>query len=133
MRSYAAARSYFSFLSFVSWCVIILGGIVALGSLAAIGQMSRSFGGSPLAGLAGLIPGIAILFAGFMGLVLVQIGRAGVDSAEYAQQNLEIAREQLNVSKQGLKRGATSVDGFGSVLNSVYLVWPTRVSDTVTH
>lgn len=115
MRSYEAARSYFSFLGFLSWCVIILGGIVAIGALIAMGQMSRSFGGSPMAGLAGIIPGIAIMFAGFMGLVLVQIGRAGVDSAEYAQQGLQISREQLEISRQRLKQGAIREQGYAAL------------------
>ena len=102
MRSYEAARAYYSFFGFLSWCVIVLGAIVALGALTALGQMSRSFGGSSAIGLAGLIPGIAIMFAGFLGLVTVQIGRAGVDTAEYTQQMLAIARDQLQVSRQGL-------------------------------
>ena len=107
MQSYQAARSYFSFLSFLSWCVIVLGGLVAIVALFAIGSMSRNFGGSPLAGLSGIVPGVAIMFAGFMGLVLVQIGRAGVDTAELSQQMLKVARDQLEVSKQGLnQRGA---------------------------
>ncbi len=115
MRSYEAARTYFSFLAFLSWCVIILGVIVAIGALTALGQMSRSFGGSPMAGLAGLIPGIAITFLGFLGLVGVQIGRAGVDSAEYAQQGLKIAREQLEISRQALKQGSILEKGYAKL------------------
>lgn len=112
LRSYEAARSYFSILGFLSWCVIVLGGIVAIGALVAVGQASRSFGGSPMAGVAGLVPGAGIMFFGFLGLVVVQIGRAGVDSAEYAQQSLKIAREQLEVSKQALQGGAAGKGGF---------------------
>jgi len=115
MRSYAAARNYFSILEFVSWCIIVLGGIVAIGAIAAIGQMSRSFGGSSMAGLAGLIPGVAVMFAGFMGLVLAQIGRAGVDSAEYGQQSLQISREQLEISKQGMRAGRETDPSFATL------------------
>lgn len=115
MRSYEAARTYFSVLGFLSWCVIILGGLVALGSLIAVGQMSRSFGGSSMAGLAGLIPGVAVMFAGFMGLVVVQIGRAGVDSAEYGQQSLKVAREQLEMSRQSLKRQQADSQSFAAL------------------
>lgn len=115
MRSYEAARTYFGVLGFLSWCVIILGGFVALGSLVAVGQMSRNFGGSSMAGLAGLIPGVAVMFAGFMGLVVVQIGRAGVDSAEYGQQSLKVAREQLEISRQGLKRQQADSQSFAAL------------------
>lgn len=115
MQSYAAARSTFSFLSFLSWCAIILGGVLALGALVAINQMSRSFGGPPMAGLAGLIPGFAMMIAGVMGLVLAQIGRAGVDSAEYAQQSLKIARDQLEISRQALKQGKRIEEGYAAV------------------
>ncbi len=115
MRSYEAARSYFSFLGFLSWCIIILGGFVAVGAIVAISEMSRSYGGSPMAGLAGLVPGVGIMFAGFMGLVVVQIGRAGVDSAEYAQQSLQIAREQLEISRQSQRSGIQGADGFAAV------------------
>lgn len=115
MRSYGAARSYFSILEFLSWCIIVLGGLVAIGSIMALGSMSRNFGGSPMAGLAGLIPGASVMFAGFMGLVLSQIGRAGVDSAEYGQQSLKIAREQLEISKQGLKQGSMLEQGYAAL------------------
>ena len=115
MRSYGAARSYFSILEFLSWCIIILGGLVAIGAIMTLGQMSRSFGGSPMAGLAGLIPGASVMFAGFMGLVLAQIGRAGVDSAEYGQQSLKIAREELEISKQALKQGAITEQGYAAL------------------
>ena len=118
MRSYEAARTYFSILGFFSWAVIVLGGLVALISIAAVGEMSRSFGGSSAAGLAGIVPGVAIAFAGFMGLVVVQIGRAGVDTAEYTQQMLKIARDQLEVSRQGLSRGQTQPQSFSSKVDA---------------
>lgn len=115
MRSYEAARSYFGFLSLLSWCVIVFGVVISFVALSAVGQMSRGFGGTSVAGLAGLIPGFAIIFLGFLGLVFVQIGRAGVDSAEYAQQNLKIAREQLEISKQVLKQGAALEQGYAAL------------------
>ena len=105
MQSYAAARTYFKVLEILAWCVIVLGGLVAIGALIAISQMSRNFGGSALSGIAGLAPGVAISFLGFVGLVVVQIGRAGVDSAEYGQLSLDVARKQLEVSKQMLNAG----------------------------
>ncbi len=115
MRSYEAARTYFSILGVVSWMVIVLGGIVALISIAAVGQMSREFGGSASAGLAGVVPGLVIAFAGFLGLVFVQIGRAGVDTAEYTQQMLKIARDQLEVSRQSLLGGASPPTTFAGL------------------
>lgn len=108
MRSYQAARTYFSILEVFAWSIIVLGAIVAFAALVALAELSRNFGGPSVAGLAGLLPGMSIIFAGIMGLVVAQIGRAGVDSAEYAQQNLKVARETLDVSKQALKQGASA-------------------------
>lgn len=115
MRSYEAARSYFNLLSFLSWCVITIGAITAILAVAALGEMSRSFGGSPVAGLAAVVPGVAIMFAGFMGLVFVQIGRAGVDSAEYAQQSLQLSREQLEISRQSLNQSLRGEQGYAAI------------------
>ncbi|WP_371229921.1 hypothetical protein [Roseovarius sp. 2305UL8-3] len=114
MRSYEAARGYFSFLTFVSWCVIVLGGIAVLGGLAAVGQMGRGFGSGPntFAIIGAVIPGAGLAFAGFMGLVFAQIGRAGVDSAEYGQQMLQIARDQLDVSRRGLNKHTDTPQSF---------------------
>jgi hypothetical protein len=112
MRSYEAARSYFSFFGFLSWCVIVIGGLLAVAALVAVGQMSRSYGGSSMAGIAGILPGVGIMFAGFLGLVVVQIGRAGVDSAEYAQQSLKISREQLEISRASQRTSTRDTEGF---------------------
>jgi len=98
MRSYEAARSLFSFLGFMAWSVIIIGVIVAF---IGMGGTSRYGGGG--AALLAAIPGISIGIAGFILLAFVQMGRATVDTAEYTQQMLKIARDQLEVSQQALK------------------------------
>ena len=100
MRSYGAARTCFSILGFLSWAVIIFGALIALVGIGTMGQMSRGYGGPSMAGLAGVLPGAIVMFLGFLGLVGVQMGRATVDTAEYTQQGLKIAREQLEISKQ---------------------------------
>jgi len=98
MRSYEAARSLFSFLGFMAWSVIIVGVIVAV---IGMGGASRYGGGG--AALIAMIPGISIGISGFILLAFVQMGRASVDTAEYTQQMLKIARDQLEVSRQALK------------------------------
>ena len=116
MRSYEAARSLFSFLGFCAWVVIIIGVIAALVGASAVGQMGGyGRGPSGLASFAGLLPGLAMSFVGFIGLALVQIGRAAVDTAEYTQQMLKIARDQLDVSKQGLNQGKAVEQGFAAL------------------
>ena len=103
MRSYEAARSLFSFLGFCAWGIIVIGALAALMGVAAVSEMS-SYGRGPsgAAVITGLLPGIGIAFLGFLGLALVQMGRAAVDTAEYTQQMLQIARDQLEVSQQAL-------------------------------
>jgi len=98
MRSYEAARTLFSFLGFIAWSVIVIGVLVAL---VGAGSVSQYAGGG--AGLLAMVPGFGIAIAGFILLAFVQMGRAGVDTAEYTQQMLKISRDQLEVSKQALR------------------------------
>lgn len=100
MRSYEAARGLFSFLAICSWIVIVVGGIIALGGMSAGSSFGRNAGA--MQAVMGAAPGVILAMLGFFGLALVQMGRASVDSAEYGQQSLQVAREQLEVSKQSL-------------------------------
>ncbi len=97
MRSYEAARTYFSIIGFVAWVVIIIGVLVAIVGASSVGRY-----GVPGAGLVAMVPGVGIGIAGFIQLAFVQMGRAQVDTAEYTQQMLKIARDQLEVSRQAL-------------------------------
>ncbi len=107
MRSYEAARSLFSFLAFCAWSVVIVGALVAL-----IGAGGGSRYGGAGAGFLAMAPGIGIGLSGLLLVAFVQMGRATVDTAEYTQQMLKIARDQLEVSKQGLKQGAMTAQSF---------------------
>jgi hypothetical protein len=98
MRSYEVARTLFSFLAFCAWSIVVVGGLVAL-----IGAGGGSRYGGAGAGLLAMVPGLSIGIAGLLLVAFVQIGRAAVDTAEYSQQMLKVARDQLDVSKQGLK------------------------------
>jgi hypothetical protein len=109
MRSYEAARSLFSFLAFVAWSVVVIGVLVAL---IGMGSVSQYAGGG--AGLLAMVPGIGIALAGFIQVAFIQMGRATVDTAEYTQQMLKIARDQLDVSKQGLKLQETRPTSFAT-------------------
>lgn len=107
MRSYGAARSLFSFLAFMAWSVVVIGVIVALVSAAGASRY-----GSGGAGLLAMVPGLGIGIAGFILVAFVQMGRAAVDTAEYTQQMLKIARDQLEVSRQALTPGNRDVASF---------------------
>lgn len=104
MRSYEAARSLFALLSFLSWAVIVMGGIAAVFGGGAAADMMR-YGEQFIGFLVGVIPGVILALMGFFGLVFAQIGRAGVDTAEYSQQSLQISRDHLEVSRQALRHG----------------------------
>lgn len=110
MRSYEAARSLFSFLGFVAWSVVVIGVLVALVSAGGVGRYA---GGG--AGLLAMVPGIGIGITGFILVAFVQMGRATVDTAEYTQQMLKVARGQLEVSKQGLSQGKALEQGFAAL------------------
>ncbi len=97
MRSYEAARSLFGFLAFLAWAVVVIGGIAAL---IAGGGVTSHYGGG--AAFLAMMPGIGLSLVGFILVAFVQMGRANVDTAEYTQQMLKIARDQLEVSRQAL-------------------------------
>lgn len=117
MRSYEAARGLFSFLGFMSWAVIIIGALLAFsgGTIGGTG-FGRNSGG--MTALLGAAPGIILAMLGFYGLALVQMGRAGVDSAEYSQQSLEVARQQLEVSREVLDQGKKTAASYASLVAS---------------
>jgi len=110
MRSYEAARTLFSFLAFCAWSVVIIGVLVAL-----IGAGGGSRYGGAGAGLLAMAPGIGIGISGLILVAFVQMGRAGVDTAEYTQQMLKIARDQLEISRQSLSGTVQQSKGFNSV------------------
>lgn len=122
MRSYEAARTYFSILGFISWCVIGVGAIVAFYAMMQMDQSSRNVGAMGLGGsppqflnVTIFVLGLWIAFSGFLGLVVAQVGRAGVDTAEYTQQGLKVARDQLEVSRQALKQGSVDEQGYAAL------------------
>lgn len=102
MRSYQAARSSFNFMEFMARAAILLGICIGFVSVVAINQPWQ-FGVSVGLAIAGLIAGILVVMMGFFLLVNAQSGRASVDSAEYAQQSLKLARDQFEISKEMLQ------------------------------
>lgn len=125
MRSYHAARALFSFLAFCAWTVVIIG--VLVGVLGA-GGGSR-YGGAGT-GLLAMAPGIGIAISGLILVAFSQMGRANVDTAEYTQQMLKVARNQLEVSKQSLKQGVAFSKSYSS-LNKETLQNPGHASKPV--
>lgn len=92
MKSYQAARSLYSFVSGCAQLVIGVGGVIAL--------LGAYYGQQNPIGFIGIGAGFVVALFGFGLLVFAQTGRTGVDSAEYAQQNLAVSREQLAISKE---------------------------------
>jgi len=110
MKSYSTARSYFDFLSFIAWLAIISGGILAF----IAGGTTAEFSASLMPIFLSTIPGISLVIVGLFGLIFSQTSRATVDSAEYAQQSLQLSREQFEISKQLLAhvKGAAGAAGY---------------------
>ncbi|WP_104017835.1 hypothetical protein [Roseovarius nitratireducens] len=107
MRSYEVARNVFSFIEFCGWALVVIGGVVGIGMAASVSE----YGGAG-ATVSSLLVGGSIAFAGLVSVAFVQAGRATVDTAEYTQQMLQIARDQLEVSRQGLKQDDTSPQSY---------------------
>lgn len=127
MRSYDGARALFSFLSFLAWSMVIVGVILAFGGSAAVSQFSRS-----TSAIFGALPGIAVSAVGLFLIALVQNSRATVDTAEYTQQMLKVARDQLDVSKQSLKQNHTAPQSYAAVNGSENNESPSKASFVVS-
>ena len=115
MQNYGTARSVFSFVEFVAWCAVIIGVIVALIAAGAAGKSGFMGSARGATAFIAAMPGMLLAFLGFIGVLLCQTGRAAVDSAEYGQQMLKIARDQLDVSKQALRQSNDMVATFAAL------------------
>lgn len=109
MRSYGAARGLFSFLAFVAWSMIVIGIIAAV---LVVGESSSRAPRMMI--VIFLISSLALSVFGLFLLAAIQNGRATVDTAEYTQQMLKIARDQLEVSNQALKQGYETAASFST-------------------
>lgn len=116
MRSYGAARSLFSIVSVMAW-IMLIGGVILFFAGGNAGASWAQWNRAPeeLGVILGVIPGTLITIIGFFSLVTAQMGRAGVDSAEYGQQMLQIARDHLDISRQTLNKGDTARQCFAAL------------------
>lgn len=110
MRSYGAARGIFTFLEIVSWGVVVIGIIVGL-IMAESASRYTSDGQRFLL----FLMGASSSLIGLLMVGAVQNWRAGVDSAEYGQQMLKVARDQLEVSRQSLKQQEADRNSFAAL------------------
>jgi hypothetical protein len=113
MRSYEAARALFSFIAFLGWLTIIAGIMALVIGAAFAGNSRMDFA------FVAVVPGILITITGFLTVAMAQIGRAGVDSAEYAQQMLQVSRDQIDLSKQMIRQGQIATEGYTRLAKSL--------------
>lgn len=119
MRSYHAARAVFSLFSTLAWIVILAGGALAVISSGLAMERASFGGGNEMVALMAAIPGAILSLLGFVMLVLSQIGRAGVDTAEYSQQMLQVSRDHMEVSRQLVRQGEKLEQGYADLANKI--------------
>jgi ABC-type xylose transport system permease subunit len=124
MRSYHAARAVFSFFSTLAWIVILLGLVIAVLGIAR-GQVLNPYNPDLPRIVAGIVGAVLATF-GLVMLVLSQMGRAGVDTAEYSQQMLQASRDHMEVSRQLVRQGEKLEQGYAAL--AAKLSTPTSVS-----
>lgn len=124
MRSYHAARAVFSFFSIIAWIVILLGLVIAVLGIAR-GQVLNPYNPDLPRIVAGVVGAILATF-GLVMLVLSQMGRAGVDTAEYSQQMLQASRDHMEVSRQLVRQGEKLEQGYAAL--AAKLSTPSSVS-----
>jgi uncharacterized membrane protein len=124
MRSYHAARAVFTLFSTLAWILILVGIVAVFGGFSAGRQINPY---NPDLGVALVaVPGALVSIFGFVMLVLAQMGRAGVDTAEYSQQMLKASRDHMEVSQQLVRQGEKLEQGYAAVVAK--LSAPTSVS-----
>lgn len=107
MRSYGVARGLFSFLEVVAWLGVV-GGILLF-----FNSPAGSDAGMGIIGVLALaFLGVFLTISSLFMVALVQVGRATVDSAEYGQQSLDVARKQLAVSQHALRLRSEAPQSF---------------------
>ncbi len=124
MRDYNVARNLLSFLEFLFWMGVVIGLLIAF---LLMGTASRGYGAAP--GLLAALPGLALALFSLFGVASTQMGRAGVDSAEYGQQALKVARDQLEISKQAMKESAAFQNSFADLIKPAPAQADTTQSD----
>ena len=113
MRSYGVARAIYTVLAFFCWLQIILGTvIVVLGMIVVGGSALQGFGLPGVTAIFSTISGVFMVVTGVLGVASIQSGRTNVDVAEYTQQLLKIARDQIEISQQTLTQGQTAAQSF---------------------
>lgn len=115
MRSYETARRFFGFLEFMAWLIVLLGIGGAIIGLMIASDVAKYQHVPGALTLIGLIPGLFVLFLGVIGIVLAQSSRASVDTAELTGQILKVARDQLEVSKQGQRQSHAAATDFSTL------------------
>ncbi len=101
--NYGAARGILGLFEKVSWVVIAFGILLVLGAGAGASQaFAMPF-------VLAALPGLFICLVGFVCLVLVQMVKANVDTADYTYQVLSVARDQLEVSRQALQKSEQAI------------------------
>lgn len=113
MRSYHAARAAFSLLSGLAWILILVGIVVVVGGISQgpnINPRNPDLGSAVVA-----IPGALTSIFGLVMLVMAQMGRAGVDTAEYSQQMLQASRDHMEVSRQLVRQGEKLEQGYATL------------------
>ncbi|PHP65446.1 hypothetical protein CSC94_18985 [Zhengella mangrovi] len=105
MHSYATARTYFGFLQFMASIIVVVGAALLFVGLIS-SQATRGFGSFGFfAGYAGVILGLLLIFFGLGGVVIAQVGRAGVDTAEMTRTLVDLSQKQLQAA-QALAAGS---------------------------
>ena len=117
MRSYEAARGYFNVMEKCGRGAMLLIGIGFVLLLFSLGEQGLNNLG-PIGMLTIVAP--LLFLIGLCGLFLgyVQTSRAGVDTAEYTQQVLDVARKQLEISRQALEQNRKIELSYAALANT---------------
>lgn len=98
--NYSAARGVLGLFEILAWAGVAIGVMLTIWGLTEEWAMA--------------LPGGMLVIANFIFVVLIQMGKATVDTADYNFQMLDVARQQLAVSRQALAQ-PNSPNSFGDL------------------
>lgn len=104
MRSYNTSRVFFGLLELIAWPALGIGVLLIIYSIRnLLGLGIYGFDVNQSLQLLILGPAMLLILYSLLVILIAQVGRAGVDTAELTGQMLKVARDQLEVSKQSLR------------------------------
>jgi hypothetical protein len=115
MYQYHTARTVFSFVEFVAWTAVVIGVVLIVKGLFTFSEPETfGGGGSTILGVVLCFIGVISGMLGLLTVVIVQVGRATVDTASLTSELLIVSQQQLQYARTGTVNQASGFPNFAA-------------------